>query len=37
MNIGEKLAEHDDIARKTKVLRAFIKTYQDCITTLEKV
>lgn len=37
MNIGEKLAEHDDIARKSKILRALIKLYQDSITTLEKV
>lgn len=37
MNLGEKVAIHDDIARKSKVVRTFIKTYQDCLTALEKV
>ncbi|XP_025422612.1 delta(3,5)-Delta(2,4)-dienoyl-CoA isomerase, mitochondrial isoform X2 [Sipha flava] len=36
MTLGEELANHDDIARKIKVLRKFIKTYQDCITAIEK-
>lgn len=37
MGLGEEIAKHDDIARKSKVVRVFIKTYQDCITALEKV
>lgn len=37
MNLGEEISKHDDIARKSKVLRNFIKTYQDCLTALEKV
>lgn len=37
MNLGQEVANHDDIARKSKVLRCFIKTYQDCLTALEKV
>lgn len=37
MSLGEEIANHDDIARKIKVLRKFIKTYQDCITAIEKV
>lgn len=37
MSLGEELSNHDDIARKIKVLRKFIKTYQDCITAIEKV
>lgn len=37
MQLGEEIAKHDDIARKSKVVRVFIKTYQDCITALEKV
>ncbi|KAE9523915.1 hypothetical protein AGLY_015562 [Aphis glycines] len=36
MNLGQEVANHDDIARKSKVLRCFIKTYQDCLTALEK-
>lgn len=37
MNLGEDVSKHDDIARKSKVVRAFIKTYQDSLTALEKV
>lgn len=37
MNLGEEIAKHDDIARKSKVVLNFIKTYQDCISALEKV
>lgn len=37
MNLGEELTKHDDIARKSKVIRNFIETYQDCISALEKV
>lgn len=37
MNIGEKLTLHEDIARKSKVLRSFIKSFQNCVTALEKV
>lgn len=37
MSLGEEIAKHDDIARKSKVVRNFIKTYQDCLTALEKV
>lgn len=37
MNLGQEIANHDDIARKSKVLHCFIKTYQDCLTALEKV
>lgn len=37
MNVGQEVANHDDIARKSKVLRSFIKTYQDCLTAIEKV
>ncbi|VVC29508.1 Enoyl-CoA hydratase/isomerase, conserved site,Crotonase superfamily,ClpP/crotonase-like [Cinara cedri] len=36
MNLGEEISKHDDIARKSKILRTFIKTYQDCLTALEK-
>lgn len=37
MNLGEEVAKQEDIARKSKVVRTFIKTYQDCINALEKV
>lgn len=37
MNLGEEITKHDDIARKSKVVRNFIETYQDCISALEKV
>lgn len=37
MSVGEKVASHDDIARKSKVLRTYIKSFQDCVTALEKV
>lgn len=37
MNLGQEVASHDDIARKSKVLRVFIKKYQDCLTAIEKV
>jgi len=37
MNLGEEISKHDDIARKSKVVRNFIKTYQNCVSALEKV
>jgi len=37
MNLGEELLKHDDIARKSKVLQNFIKSYQECVSSLEKV
>lgn len=36
MVIGEKLAEHEDVARKCKVLRPLIRMYQESMTSLEK-
>lgn len=35
--VGAKLAEHEDVARRCKILANIIRTYQDSITTLEKV
>jgi HD superfamily phosphodiesterase len=35
--IGAKLGEHEDVARRCKVLHDTIKLYQDAITSLEKV
>jgi hypothetical protein len=35
--IGSKLGEHEDVARRCKILHDKIKSYQDVITSLEKV
>lgn len=37
VNLGKEISKHDDIARKSKIVRNFIKTYQDCVSALEKV
>lgn len=37
MKFGQELAEHEDIARKSKVLQLRIKNYQDSFTAIEKV
>lgn len=37
MEMGQGLAEHEDIARKCKFLVPKIKDYQDSFTALEKV
>jgi len=34
---GAKLAEHEDVARRCKVIHDTLKSYQDGITSLEKV
>ncbi|XP_043466089.1 delta(3,5)-Delta(2,4)-dienoyl-CoA isomerase, mitochondrial isoform X2 [Leptopilina heterotoma] len=36
MSFGQALAEHEDIARKCKVMKKKIKTYQDTCTSIEK-
>ncbi|XP_072750686.1 delta(3,5)-Delta(2,4)-dienoyl-CoA isomerase, mitochondrial [Anoplolepis gracilipes] len=36
MEIGQSLAQHEDIARKCKVLEPKIKDYQDAFTAIEK-
>ncbi|XP_017876761.2 delta(3,5)-Delta(2,4)-dienoyl-CoA isomerase, mitochondrial [Ceratina calcarata] len=36
MNIGQELAEHEDIARKCKVLHLKIKEYQESFNAIEK-
>lgn len=36
MKLGQEIAEHEDIARKCKVIAKKIKIYQDSITSLEK-
>ncbi|XP_012149832.1 delta(3,5)-Delta(2,4)-dienoyl-CoA isomerase, mitochondrial isoform X2 [Megachile rotundata] len=36
MNLGQQLVEHDDVARKCKVLQQKIKGYQDSFTAIEK-
>ncbi|KZC09981.1 Delta(3,5)-Delta(2,4)-dienoyl-CoA isomerase, mitochondrial [Dufourea novaeangliae] len=36
VNWAPKLAEHEDIARKCKIVQLMIKEYQDCITAIEK-
>lgn len=33
--IGQKLAAHDDVARRAKILKKQIVEYQDCMTSLE--
>jgi hypothetical protein len=35
--IGTKVGEHEDIARRCKIMNDSIKLYQDAITSLEKV
>lgn len=35
MKMGQELAEHEDVARKAKVLTEYIKKYQDSLTMLE--
>jgi len=35
--IGAKLGEHEDVARRCKVIHDTIRFYQDAITSLEKV
>lgn len=37
MELGEQLMEHDDIARKCKVIEPKIKQYQDSFSAIEKV
>jgi len=37
MEIGQSLAQHEDIARKCRVLEPKIKDYQDSFTAIEKV
>lgn len=37
MELGQGLAEHEDIARKCKFLEPKIKDYQDSFTAIEKV
>ncbi|XP_024947605.1 delta(3,5)-Delta(2,4)-dienoyl-CoA isomerase, mitochondrial [Cephus cinctus] len=36
MSIGQKLAMHEDVARKCKALEGTIKLFQDSITSIEK-
>uniref|UniRef100_A0A1B6E6M7 Delta(3,5)-Delta(2,4)-dienoyl-CoA isomerase, mitochondrial n=1 Tax=Clastoptera arizonana TaxID=38151 RepID=A0A1B6E6M7_9HEMI len=35
-SVGAKLAEHEDVARRCKILTNTIKSYQDSLTALEK-
>jgi hypothetical protein len=35
--LGTKLGEHEDVARRCKILHDTIKLYQDAMTSLEKV
>jgi hypothetical protein len=35
--LGEKLSESEDVARRCKILHDTLKSYQDAITSLEKV
>lgn len=35
MNLAPKLAEHEDVARKAKVLGKVIKSFQNSVTSLE--
>lgn len=37
MEIGQSLAQHEDVARKCRVLEPKIKDYQDSFTAIEKV
>lgn len=36
-SIGQKLAEHEDVARRCKILKEMIVAYQASISSLEKV
>lgn len=35
--MGTKLGEHEDVARRCKIVHDSIKLYQDAMTSLEKV
>lgn len=35
--LASELSQHDDVARRCKILRCLITAYQDSITSLEKV
>lgn len=37
MNVAQELAEHEDVARKSKVFARLIKQYQDSLSAIEKV
>lgn len=37
MSLGQTLSEHEDVARRCKILKSLIHKYQDSITSLEKV
>lgn len=37
MKFGQDLTEHEDIARKCKILRLKIKEYQESFNAIEKV
>uniref|UniRef100_R4G4P5 Delta(3,5)-Delta(2,4)-dienoyl-CoA isomerase, mitochondrial n=3 Tax=Rhodnius TaxID=13248 RepID=R4G4P5_RHOPR len=36
MSLGQTLSEHEDVARRCKILKSLIHKYQDSITSLEK-
>lgn len=35
--LASELAQHEDVARRCKILRSLITAYQDSITSLERV
>lgn len=37
VELGKTLAQHDDVARKCKVLELYIKNYQETFNAIEKV
>lgn len=37
MDMGQSLAEHEDIARRSKLIESKIKDYQNSFTAVEKV
>lgn len=37
VEVGQSLAEHDDVARKCVIMERKIKDYQDSFTAIEKV
>lgn len=37
METGQELVQHEDIARKCRILEPKIKDYQDSLTAIEKV
>lgn len=37
MKLGQQLVEHEDVARKSKILQLKIKDYQESFTAIEKV